>query len=113
MGAVMERPGCAQEDGKQSGVINGGMNLTLVEPDVRYREAFQEMAEEFHAASETYYEEELTLIRANFPAFVERLRGFARGEGLPHGYIPSNEFWLLDESSGKILGTIRLRHQLT
>ncbi len=87
--------------------------VTLVEPDTRFAAEFLEMVEDFRAAGEPYYEEALPLIRGDFPAFVERLRGFARGEGLPPGYCPANEFWLLDESSGKILATIRLRHWLT
>jgi predicted acetyltransferase len=87
--------------------------MVLVEPDVQYAAAFREMAEDFRAAGEPYYEDELPLIRRDFPAFVEHLRGYALGEGLPQGYIPADEFWLLDKLAEMIVGAIRLRHALT
>lgn len=87
--------------------------LQLVAPDGKFATAFLQMAEEFQASGEPRYEKDLPLLRTNFPAFLERLGRASRGENLPLGYVPGDEFWLLEPCSGRILGIIRLRHWLT
>ncbi len=87
--------------------------LRLVAPDGKFAATFLEMAEEFQASGEPRYEKDLPLLRTNFPAFLERLDRASRGENLPIGYVPGDEFWLLEPRSQRILGIIRLRHWLT
>lgn len=87
--------------------------LELVEPGDPYAAPFLEMAEAFQAAGEDRFERDLPLLRADFAAYVDRLRKSARGENLPPGYVPGDEFWLVERASGKIIGIIRLRRWLT
>lgn len=93
--------------------VGGQPKLRLAAPDGKFAAAFLEMAEEFQASGELYYDRSLPLLRTNFSAFLERLREASRGENLPQGYVPEDEFWLLEPSSGRMLGSIRLRHWLT
>jgi predicted acetyltransferase len=86
-----------------------GDALRLVEPAVEYAAAFIEMAEDFQAAGELRYERILPILRSDFAVYVELLQQAARGEALPPDYVASHEFWLLEESTGRILGAIRLR----
>ncbi len=50
-------------------------------------------------------------IARDFPAFVERILGYSRGEGLPPGFVPSTDYWLIDD--GEFVGRVSIRHQLT
>ena len=84
-------------------------DVILVEPASQYAAAFIEMAEEFHAAGEHRYDQLLPLLCSDFPAYVSQRQRWARGENLPPGYVAEREFWLLEASTGRVLGAIRLR----
>lgn len=92
-------------------VIKRG-TLMLVEPSLDYAQAFCAFAEEFHAVGSHWYMNELQLMHQDFPAYLKRLQQNARGEDLPHGWVPQDEYWLVDTISGAVLGAIRLRHGL-
>lgn len=92
---------------------NKAPGLVLIEPDAEYAPAFINMAEDFQAAGESRYEPDLPLLHRDFPIYLQRLWRSTRGENLSPGYVPANEFWLLERDAGQILGVIRLRHKLT
>lgn len=93
--------------------MDGHPQPHLIAPDGKFADAFLDMAREFQAAGEPRYEKDLPLLQMNFLAFIERLRKISHGENLPQGYVPGDEFWLLEPSLERILGIIRLRHRLT
>ncbi len=89
------------------------MALILITPSIEYARAFQEMAEEFQAMGELRYDRDFEQIRQNFSAYLLRLERNAIGEDLPAGYVPQEEFWLVDTDLEKVIGVIRLRRLLT
>jgi len=86
--------------------------LKLVEPALEYEAAFREFYEQMHA--ENPHVPGLFGFEPNgdFAAYVARVRGWARGDGLPDGFVPATTWWLVDPA-GRILGVANLRHALT
>lgn len=86
--------------------------LTLVEPDVVYRNAFAAMVEDFRRSAEPRYLE-VDLTPSGFVAFVHRLHEESRGTGLPPGRVPNTTYWLMRPDAALVLGVSNLRHWLT
>ena len=88
------------------------IELQLVEPAVEYESGFREFFEAMHA--ESPYVPGLFGFepKGDFAAYVARLRGWARGEGLANGFVPATTWWLVDPA-GCIIGVTNLRHALT
>ena len=82
-------------------------NPVLVELNAGLKEKFLEMAEDFRSAGEDRYTSGLE----DFDAFLESLETYRKGENLPAGHVPSNNFFLLDED--KLIGSGSLRHELS
>ena len=91
--------------------------MKLVLPSVEYKTSFIEAVEEFRADTtyplrERWYEKlDLSWVERDFEAFVGQVRGYARGERLPPGFVPQTDFWLIDE--GEFIGRVSIRHRLT
>ncbi len=83
-------------------------SLRLVEPNEGLRDAFLEMARDWQQAGEDRYAAALE----DFPAYLRRLRDYARGIGLKPGHVPETTYWLL-RGEETIVGVGRLRHRLT
>jgi predicted acetyltransferase len=85
---------------------------TLVEPNTRYQQSYREAVEEYRAEQLLGY---LMLntreLEFHFDAYVERLKNEAKGIGLPEGYVPHTELWLVE--GNEYLGRVDIRHQLT
>ncbi len=79
-------------------------------PSERWQASFLAAMVEFQQ-EELYLDHDLTELRRDFPEFVARLIGYSRGEGLPEGYIPSTEYWLIDDD--EFIGRVSIRHELT
>ena len=86
--------------------------IELIKPTEGLCAAYIEFGEDYLAAGESFprYQEES--VRLDFRAYVRRLRGFARGIGLPEGYVPETICWLVRDGR-QIIGTTGLRHRLT
>ena len=86
--------------------------IRLIEPDESMREAYVEFMEDWEAAGEEYKkEDQCREILADFAGYVKRLRNYSRGIGLPEGWVPCSEYWLV--RGRRILATCGLRHRLT
>jgi predicted acetyltransferase len=81
--------------------------MRLVTPSVQWQSAFLEMARECESAGERRY----ALALRDFEAYLRRIDAGRRREGLPEGWVPGTESWLVHE--GKIVGCVRLRFELT
>lgn len=68
------------------------------------------MAQEELARETRKHRYPLRDLKADFPAFVRRLRGYEMGENLPKGWIPSSHYWLV--SGRQFIGEVRIRHKL-
>ena len=89
--------------------------MELVLPSVEYKNSFIEAIEEYKASADDvttrrYRELSISELKADFGLFVERECSHARGENLPHGYVPQSEFWLVD--GGEYIGHLSIRHRL-
>lgn len=84
--------------------------ITLIEPTLKLRDAFLEMAEEFQAAREIYSHHETA--RRNFGVFMYELDSMANERNLPSAIVPMTTYWLV-RGGTQILGESRLRHSLT
>lgn len=86
--------------------------IRLVEPDESMREAYVEHMKDYEAAGKEYKkEDQCREILADFAGYVKRLRNYARGIGLPAGWVPWSEYWLV--RGRRILATCGLCHRLT
>lgn len=84
--------------------------LTLVEPQMIFKEQFLQMAAEFLSAGEFYAHHETA--SQDFTAFLARLQDEVEGVNLPPGFVPMQTYWLLNDEK-LILGESRLRRWLT
>lgn len=91
--------------------------VRLVQPSITFEAEYLSLAAEFWAkeswiAGEKRFQNDRDLIENNFPAYMRRLHGEARGIGRQPSYVPCTTFWLIADN-GQILGESRLRHWLT
>lgn len=92
--------------------------MELVHPAEKYKESFIEAVDEFLRApiknvrSRRYTEmpppEEL---RESFDSYVQKINDMSLGKGLPDGYVPATEYWLVD--GDRFIGAVNIRHSLT
>lgn len=83
------------------------MRLLFEPPTDRLRAAFIEMAAEFSADGDARHDRDAE----NFASHLARSADAALGRGLMLRRVPSSTYWIVFD--GRILGTSRLRHQLT
>ncbi|MDO9027002.1 MAG: GNAT family N-acetyltransferase, partial [bacterium] len=53
----------------------------------------------------------LAMDYSNFQEYIQKLKNYSLGIGLPVGFVPHSTFWLV--SDAKIIGVSNLRHSLT
>ena len=91
--------------------------MELVEPSAHYKDSFIDAVKEYRTSNEDsdrsdrHAQLSIDELDQNFDAFVEIVRGHAKGEGLPDGYVPESEYWLVDSET--YVGRVHIRHQLT
>lgn len=84
---------------------------SLVNPDIWLREKFANMVKDYNHSNEYIFSSDYYNINFNFENYIQDLKDLSNGIGLPQGYVPSTEWWLINSNSD-ILGTVRLRHEL-
>ena len=82
----------------------------LERPSERWQASFLAAVEEFEAEGRAAHFN-LPELQRDFPAFVRRVIGYSRGEGLPEGFVPSTDYWLID--GNEFIGRVSIRHALT
>ena len=87
-------------------------DLKLVEPSLEYREDFLAMAGEYLETGTAWEKTKFQEAFKDFPAYVRKLLGNARGEARPDGYVPASTYWLMRDGK-TIVATSNLRHKLT
>jgi predicted acetyltransferase len=83
--------------------------LSLVEPTAELRSEFFSLLEEYSRAGERYHLHDGAV--EDFSAYLDKLRWWSAGAGLPPGIVPATTYWLVQ--GGRLLGESQLRHQLT
>lgn len=86
--------------------------MRLVEPSLEMRESYLSLVREFTERGEALVPFTLELDTEDFPGFLQRLKGFARGIGIPEGFVPHSTYWLVDDKN-EVVAVSNLRHRLT
>lgn len=87
-------------------------NLTLIDPTEELESEYLAMHRECQEHPDPYTSYALSPAPTDFPAFVQKLKNEAEGIGLPEGYVPQSNYWLV-RNGRELIGEIRLRHRLT
>jgi predicted acetyltransferase len=74
--------------------------------------SYRAMVREFTDRGEALVPFPLAFSNDDFDAFVAKLEGCARGEGIPEGFVPHTTYWLVDDTD-EVVGVSNLRHALT
>ncbi|PJI08040.1 MULTISPECIES: GNAT family N-acetyltransferase [Clostridium] len=87
-------------------------NIRLVEPSLKYREAFQNMVKQYEIYGEKEYFDMYSKALEDFHSYVIKIQNEARGINLKEGWVPCCNYWLVDKNED-ILGVVRIRKELT
>lgn len=89
--------------------------MELVSPAADYKESFIAAVKEYQAINSSgrrdIYELNVAELERDFPAYVAKLIGESKGEGLPEGWVSQTTYWLVD--SNEFIGRASIRHELT
>ena len=86
--------------------------LNLVKPDIKYKNQYLEMLDEWKAAGEQPQPWVLQEDCSDFNAMVQKFENLSKGIDVPNGFVPSTTYWAYDDESGKIVGAVNIRHYL-
>src|SRR3569832_418771 len=90
--------------------------MELVEPSATYKDSFIAAVKEYQSETplnsrhEYYRALSLQNLSDDFVAYIERVLNAEKGIGLPPGYVPQSDFWLVDQ--GNYIGRVSIRHTL-
>ena len=87
-------------------------NLKLEEPHSGLQDSYRGLVREFVDRGEPLVPFPLAFPNDDFPAFLARLAGCRRGEGIPEGFVPHSTYWLV-RNGEEVVGASNLRHRLT
>lgn len=85
--------------------------FNLVKPDISLREKFINMVNDYNDNNENIFNNDYFNTDFDYEEYIKDLDDLSNGVGLPEGYVPLTEWWLIN-SNNDILGTVRLRHKL-
>ena len=88
------------------------MSGRFEKPHAALADSYRAMVREMHEAGEDLVPFPLSFDNTDFAAFLAKLAGCERGEGIPEGFVPHSTFWLVDER-GEVVAVSNLRHGLT
>lgn len=83
----------------------------LIEPSKEYKDKFAQMVQDYEKNGEREYFDIYKEALDDFNKYVEKLINNSRGIGLPEGWVPCSNLWLVN-SEKEILGVIRIRKEL-
>lgn len=86
----------------------GDCRYRVIGPDMEWLDAFNEMRFSCGAELPDVFTPEVP----EGLTIVDVLSGHSKGEYLPQGFVPASHFWLVDESTGQVIGAGNLRHEL-
>lgn len=83
--------------------------MELVKPSKKFEKSFMEAVDEYMAEGRTY--EALVLDeQGDFEGMRKYYQNAEKGIGLPDGYVPATEFWIIEGE--KFIGRLSIRHEL-
>ncbi len=88
---------------------NKNLSLKLVSPGLKYQASYFEYIEELKG--EERYPFSLDFPYHDFPAFLQKLENFRLGIDIPHGYVQSFTYWMIENRH--IIGVSNFRPNLT
>lgn len=86
--------------------------LHLVKPDIKYKERYIDMLQEWHVSGEEPEPWVLKEDYSDFPAMVQKFEDQSQGIGIPAGFVSSSTFWAYDDTTDQIVGAVNIRHAL-
>ena len=81
-------------------------------PHAELADSYRAMVREMLEEGEDLIPFPLTFDNTDFAAFLAKLDGCTRGQGIPQGFVPHTTFWLVD-ARGEVVAVSNLRHGLT
>ena len=87
-------------------------NLKFEEPHSDLQDSYRSLVREFVDRGEPLVPFPLAFPNDDFSAFLARLAGCRRGEGIPTGFVPHSTYWLV-RNGEEVVGVSNLRHRLT
>jgi predicted acetyltransferase len=84
----------------------------LIRPTVHLEASHRSLIREFTDRGEKPVPWVLAEVGDDFEEYARRLEQHSNGVDLPHGFVPSTTYWLIDDSE-EILAVANLRHDLT
>ena len=85
--------------------------MKLIEPSLSYKDQYIDFMEDWKSTGEVLVPFVLAMDYSNFQEYIQKLKNYSLGIGLPDGFVPHSTFWLM--SGDKIIGVSNLRHSLT
>lgn len=86
--------------------------LSLVKPDVKYKNQYIDMLDEWKRTGERPEPWVLQADYSDFDAMVSMFEQISQGINIPEGFVPSSTFWAYENDSDKIVGAVNVRHYL-
>lgn len=86
-------------------------SLVFEKPQRALQDSYRAMIQDFVSHGEEPGPFPLSFPNEDFEAFLAKLDGCARGEGIPEGFVPHTTYWLV--ADGSVVGASNLRHSLT
>lgn len=86
--------------------------MKLISPVIGMEKAFLEIAMEYKAHGEKYYQRELNDPSFDMSEYIKALEENSKGINMAPGRVQQSTFWLVDDYMDEIFGTSRLRHYL-
>lgn len=80
-------------------------------PHAGLADSYRELVREFVDGGEALIPFPLSFPHDDFADLLARFEAYARGEGVPPGFVPHSTFWLV--ADGEVVGVSNLRHRLT
>jgi predicted acetyltransferase len=86
--------------------------LYLVFPQAKHEALWRDIIAEYERAGEKVMTFGLKEEGGNYSDFLRKMMNYHAGRDVPPHHVPASMYFLMDESEGKILGTVNIRHAL-